>query len=626
MNLISPFALWWLLLAVPVVVFYVLKIRLKRVPVSTVIFWRQIFDEKKPRSLWQRLRHLVSLLVQLALLAMLVAALAEPFFSWEAAGARRVVLVVDNSASMAATDVAPSRLERAKEEAAAVIRGLRPRDELAIVAVSPQPRVVCGLTGHHRTLLDALAGIPQTDGPSPLAAAAAVARRLAADTDGGGKEPQVVVVTDGCGEAAPAAADVRVVAVGEKVGNVGITRFQARRSTLDPIGYEVLIEVANQSDDPTGDFRLVLKLNDHPLDVVPLNLPPNGKWSKTIDSTTADGGRLTAELVVKGEKGDAPYPDALAADNTAVAVLPKREPMPVHLHSPAGNWFLENVLRANPLVNLTVGKQLADAPPPGAVVVYHREVPKTLPPGNVLVIDPANGCDLWAVGDKLANPIVTQQDKDSPVMAHVRLDNVLMPEAHKLTFTPAAGKPRVLAGVVTGDPVFAQIDRPSGPVVVLTVDLDKGELPFRTAFPILATNALALFAGGAGELREAVATGATADVNLPATGQAFELVSPDGSVRKLPAGAAKATAGPFDRCGVWAVTADGKPIEEVAVNLMNRAESDLRPTAPEAPPATAADAGLTSGLLGRPVWWYLTAAGFLLVALEWYLYQRRWIS
>src|SRR6266513_2061048 len=103
MSLASPAGLMWLLLAIPVVIFYVLKIRLKRVPVSTVLFWRQIFDEKKPRSLWQRLRHLISLLVQLALLGLLVAALTEPFFSWETLNARRVILILDNSASMKAT-------------------------------------------------------------------------------------------------------------------------------------------------------------------------------------------------------------------------------------------------------------------------------------------------------------------------------------------------------------------------------------------------------------------------------------------------------------------------------------------------------------------------------------------
>jgi hypothetical protein len=635
MSLANPAALAWLALAVPVVIFYILKIRLRRVPVSTVLFWRQIFDEKKPRSLWQRLRHLVSLAVQLALLLLLAGALAEPFFSWEALSARRVILVLDNSASMSATDVAPTRLARAKEEARQVIDGLRFRDEMAIVAAGTQPRVVCGLTGHHKTLREALDGIPPSDGPTPLAEAVAVARRLATDAEAGGRQCPIVVITDGCAERAAELAsgeNMRFITVGGRAPNVGITRFQVRRSTLDPVGYEILIEVTNQSDEPTGDFRLAITLNGNPVDVKPLKLEPGAKWSEVIESTTADGGPLVAELVVKGEKGDQPYPDALTADNRAVAVLPKREPMPVHLHSPTGNLFLQKVLEAHPLVRLTTSREMPKQLPAAAVTVFHREVPSKLPAGEVLVVDPAGDCDLWKVGDKLQNPIVTQQDKDSPLLSHVRLDNVLMPEARKLAFTPAAGKPQVLAGAVSGDPLIALIHRPEGKVVVLTVNLDQSELPFRTAFPILAMNTLGFFSGSQGELREALAAGATAEVVLPPTAAGvneFVLWAPDGSARKLPPGGSRVTVGPFDRCGVWAVkpdAPDAAPVAEFAVNLMNKAESDLRPPEGLSAAPTAAQAGLVSGFFGRPVWWYLTGLAWALAATEWYLYQRRWIS
>jgi hypothetical protein len=58
---------------------------------------------------------------------------------------------------------------------------------------------------------------------------------------------------------------------------------------------------------------------------------------------------------------------------------------------------------------------------------------------------------------------------------------------------------------------------------------------------------------------------------------------------------------------------------------MNKAESDLRP--PEGlTEATAVEAGLSGGFLGRPAWWYLIGLAWLLAAMEWYLYQRRWIS
>ena len=44
MNLLHPLALAWFGLAIPIVIFYILKIRMRRVPVSTTLFWRQIFS------------------------------------------------------------------------------------------------------------------------------------------------------------------------------------------------------------------------------------------------------------------------------------------------------------------------------------------------------------------------------------------------------------------------------------------------------------------------------------------------------------------------------------------------------------------------------------------------------
>jgi hypothetical protein len=336
---------------------------------------------------------------------------------------------------------------------------------------------------------------------------------------------------------------------------------------------------------------------------------------------------LVAELVVKGEKGDLPYADALAADNRAIAVLPKRDDVPVHMHSPVGNLFLQKVLEANPLTRLTTSRTLPAEYPPGSIKVFHREVPAKLPPGDVLVVDPTKDCDLWKVGERLQNPIVTQQDKDSPLMAHVRLDNVLMPEARKLTFTPAAGKPHVLAGALTDEPLFAMIERPEGRVAVLTVNLDLGDLPFRTAFPILAMNTIGFFTSQS-DLRESLASGATAEVTLPAYGE-YQLRSPDGSMKKLPDGGGTITVGPFDKCGVWSVvnsSLGSPPVAEFAVNLMNKAESDLRPPEGLVTVPGAAETGLVSGFLGRQVWWYLIGLAGVLSVVEWYLYQRRWIS
>src|SRR4051794_30690655 len=152
MNFLNPTALLWAALALPIIGFYILKIRLRRMPVSTILFWQQIFEQKQPRSIWQHLRHLLSLLVQLALLGLLIFALAEPFFRWEARGAKRIVMVVDNSASMNADDQKQTRLGRAKREGQRLIEGLRFTDEMAIIGAGTEPKVYCGLTDHQGTL------------------------------------------------------------------------------------------------------------------------------------------------------------------------------------------------------------------------------------------------------------------------------------------------------------------------------------------------------------------------------------------------------------------------------------------------------------------------------------------
>src|SRR5262249_53211849 len=158
----------------------------------------------------------------------------------------------------------------------------------------------------------------------------------------------------------------------EGAANVAITRFQVRRSLLDPIGYEILAEVVNHGREKVA-CRLEIELGTDVVDVVPLALEPGGKWSKVIEKTSASGGRLTARL---------DRPDALAADNQAWAILPRRAPRPVTLVTD-GDLFLEKVLQAIPLVELKSVPELpaaasAPAAPAGAVTVLHRKVLATL--------------------------------------------------------------------------------------------------------------------------------------------------------------------------------------------------------------------------------------------------------
>ncbi|HEV7280780.1 MAG TPA: VWA domain-containing protein [Pirellulaceae bacterium] len=642
MSFAAPLALLWALLAIPIVVFYVLKIRLRQEPVSTTLFWNRIYDEKSPRSIWRRLRHWVSLLLQILLLAMLVLALASPYFLWEILQPRRIVLVIDDSASMRAEDVEPSRLDLAKQMALAEISGMRFRDEMAVVAAGTQPRVLCGLTGHERTLREAVDQVEPTDGVTAVAEAVELGRRLLADAPHG----KIVVLSDGRFQDAEKLAKDEAVdfrTLGTPAGNVALTRFQVRRSLVDPIGYVILAEVANLSDE-SAERRLEIDLGDSPVDVFPLRLAPGETWSKTIEKVSVDGGHLVARL--SGE-------DALAVDDVASAILPHRRRQRVVLVSEE-NLFLRMALAANPLVDLERITEPPASYDDDALYVFHRVVPEVALPRQAFFLDPREATDFWTVGGELADPIVVEQDEDSPLMQHVRLDNVVLPKARSLKPT---GKAQTLAEAVSGDPLFFAVEERGRTALVLTVNLDEGDLTFRTAFPILVTNALGWFAGESGELQRALACGEVADVQLvdgdanadDGAASRFAVVSPTGAVDLLPNGSTTASLGPLDTCGIWRVVkvpvaedaaeaGDEKLVEaanaptaevvtELAVNLASAQESDLRVPSEltNAGSPTVLSAGF-AGWLNRPLWFWLAAMAFGLCVAEWFLYQRRWIG
>ncbi len=160
------------------------------------MFWKQIYDEKPPRSIWHQLRHWLSLLAQLAILLLLVFSIADPYFSWQALQARRMVIVFDTSASMRAADVTPSRFEAARSAAQQLLDGLRSRDQVAIVSAGSRPEVVLGMAGHVPTLRRAIDSIQLTDAASSLDAAIDLGKQLIGDHPHG----QILVLTDGCGQ------------------------------------------------------------------------------------------------------------------------------------------------------------------------------------------------------------------------------------------------------------------------------------------------------------------------------------------------------------------------------------------------------------------------------------------
>jgi hypothetical protein len=114
-------ALLLVLAPVGVLLLYFLKLKRRPLQVPSTFLWKKSIEDLHVNALFQWLRQNVVLLLQLLVLLVLIyAALGLQRVGPTARGSRYIILI-DNSASMAATDVQPSRLEWAKAEAIKVI-------------------------------------------------------------------------------------------------------------------------------------------------------------------------------------------------------------------------------------------------------------------------------------------------------------------------------------------------------------------------------------------------------------------------------------------------------------------------------------------------------------------------
>ena len=127
MSFLAPLALAGLLFLPVVVAMYLLKLRRDEAVVPSTLLWQKLVADVEANAPWQRLRRSLLLLLQLLLVLILAFLAARPFVERPAGLAGDIVLVIDTSASMQATDVAPHRLDAAKAAAIDALKDLPAR-------------------------------------------------------------------------------------------------------------------------------------------------------------------------------------------------------------------------------------------------------------------------------------------------------------------------------------------------------------------------------------------------------------------------------------------------------------------------------------------------------------------
>ena len=609
MSFLSPLAFAVLGIAAPLVLLYFLKVRRREHRVSSLMLWGAELRDREASAFFQRLQRDPLLILQLLALVALAVALARPIVTVTGEGARKVVVVLDTSASMKARDVSPSRFEAARADALSFVRRLGEGAEIMVIESGVQPHVTAALGRDRDRALSAIHAARARDLPQRLPEALRTARALV----GADPRAEIHVFTDGAftlGEA-PETSDPRIrwVGVGRRGYNVGIVSLAIRKTYYGTFGYQAFVSLVNHSPE-AQTFDFALAIDGQAIAEKSLTLEPNVRRSIVLPFAHQGGGTVTAKINVS---------DDLATDNVAYAVIPPPKKIAVTLVSP-GNLFLEKVLRTDPTVALEVKtpEQYQGGMGDADVVVLDSSTPPKVGPGRFVFVNTVPPDVPLEVLGRIEGPTVMDWDRTHPVMRHVEFAKVAIQDAMRVR-PLAAGRALVEA---VGGPLLYALEEPDRKAVFIGFDLFKTDFPLRVAFPLILSNTLRWLHPAALE-QSSLQLAAGQPMLLPvAHGISSATVNtPSGRAVKALVTRGVVSFTDTDEVGVYTLSTARGDLK-LAVNLGDGDESDVTPHPLPAPPPTTAAASPPVPIQ-RELWPLFVLIAASLLALEGVLYWRR---
>jgi hypothetical protein len=596
MPFTTPLALLGLLFIPAVIAMYLLKLRRDEAVVPSTLLWTRLVADVEANAPWQKLRRSLLLLLQLLLVVALAMLAARPFLERPAGLARDIVLVMDTSASMAATDVVPDRLTAAKQVAIEALKDLPTGGKVSVIAADRSARIVVNESADLVRVRQAILTIPVTSTRGDLGDALELASKLAARSG----DAQVLVATDAALADRPSAkvnARIKVLSVGRERKNQAIVALAVRTSP-SAVTRSVFVSVANLDLDGASR-RLELWGDDRLLEVRDVVLDPQARSDVIVDDLPSDVRTVEVRLV-GADASVTTAPDQLAVDDRAWAVIPPDRTRLILIVG-QGDPYLETALSFLPDVEL-FGVTPAEYGPktertdgrPWDLVIFEDYLPATLPRTPVLAIAPPRTSPLGEVDGELANPGIGTLDPDEPVLRYVDLSTTHISEAVKLT--PPAWARTIVPGP-RGAPLLYAGNRDGISAGVLAFEPRRSDLPLQVAFPILLANLTGELLGSSTAPSEAVEPGSPVELRIPVGAVGLTVTRPDGtSIELAPSstagGALAVTYAETDQPGVYTVTPIVGPAPSAAPSVTaapTAAPSASPTTRPSASPGDSAE-------------------------------------
>lgn len=590
------------LLALPVItLLYFLKVRRPEVRVGSLVLWARHLADRQANAPWQRLRWSALLVLQLLVAALIAAALMRPGVAGAAGVGRTTVVILDASASMRATDVAPTRFSAGVARARQMASSLAPGQQMAIVQMAEHAQLLSAPTSDGAQLGSALDRARPSTGASDLGEGISLANAILAGRPGG----SIVLIGDG--HSRPAAAPPRAGAPLTYI-SVGVTGENLAIEALSRTGPgTVFARVANYGRAPR-EVRVDMLVDGRLADVLPLHV--DGNASADLTWTRLPAGAQVLEARLEGA-------DAFALDDSAwllTGMPPERRVLLVT----ADNGFLQRALALRPGVRVdTVTPQAYRAGTAADLYVFDGFVPPGHLPEPALVVGPPPGQGPVPAGPAVEPGAVLPADAREPLLRNVNLRDVHVQVAARVSVPNGW---RVLVSATDAPLLLLHEGEPR--VAQLTFDVHHSDLPLRAAFPILVQNLVGHLMPGGFE-NQAYRLGAPVDLAAEPGATEVAVTAPSGRVDRLkpPLAPYTATAEP----GVYAVrqlTPGGTRTTRFAVQFQDPSLSRIAPGAAaipfeeDRPPTAPAPRGLLE------LWPLLAGAAVLLLTGEWLYYVR----
>jgi hypothetical protein len=671
---------WALLALVPpaILALYFLKLRRKPLVVPSTYLWKKSIEDLHVNSLWQRLRKSILLFLQLLLVFLAMLSLLRPGWQSFSLEGDRFIIMVDNSASMSATDFEGNRLAAATQRAAALVDQLPSGAEAMLMTFAGRPQVLQAFTTNRSLLHAKIEEIQPTYSTTELREALEIVSGLANppqvksqfdDTEYEVVEPRpatVFILSDGrfpsiegfsLGNLYP-----RFVPIGtEDAENLAVTAFNTAPSEANPLERQAFAEISNLSNSEVEVIAEFL-VDGVQHDAKAIAVPAGGASGVAFPLVDVLSASLRLEIEADGVTDALPVDDIgyAAVNETGRArllVVSDHEEILVPALSTERVRRAADVEFQNPEFLKTEAYKQAAATDTYDVIVYDQCGPQeAMPRANTLFLGAVPELGPWSPTSGAAaepskqpeppqriSPVIIDWNRAHPLMAFVELGDVLVAESNVLE-VPLGGTPLIEAGEGT---IFAVAPRENFEDAVLGFSLtsvsEDGERffntdwPQRPSFPTFWLNVVEYFGGRFDDIgQRIVRPGDAIEFTVETNPERVTVTSPSGAQAEV----VRDRAGLYqfqgtDELGVYEVRHNDQTVFRFAVNLFDRDESDVALRIQST--ADAENGEVAPVLIGfeeveaetgwkpvrRETWRWLLLAALAVLLLEWYIYNRR---